>query len=142
MVLAIRQFGVWSVLGVVAATVSALVFMPAMLTVLGAPRRILTMRQKKRLDAMVERRADCDIRLRTTIFLAVAVLLVAALYSMSRIEVSSSFLGSFVAGSPVRTTYESLNARLGGLSSFLVVVEADAEHAFTRPDNLREIDKL
>lgn len=141
-VLAIRQFGLWSVVGVVAATVSALVFLPAALVLLGAPRRRQAASRTGHLEAVAGRIADFDIRHRNAIFIGVAALLVAAMYGMSRIEVSSSFVGSFVAGSPVRTTFESLNARLGGLNSFFVVVEADEDQAFTQPENLRELASL
>ncbi len=141
-VLAIRQFGLWSVVGVVAATVASLIFIPAMLTLLGPPSRRPRPPQAGRVERLAERIAEFDIRRRRGIFVAVFALLMVSFYGMSRVEVSSSFVGSFVADSPIRVTFESLNERMGGLNSFFVVVDADEDGAFTRPDNLRELAAL
>lgn len=141
-VLAIRQFGFWSVVGVLVATAMSLVFIPALLTVLGAPehppRRVTTGFSER----FAGRLAHFDIRHRRSIFVAAFAVLAIAIYGMTRIEVSSSFVDSFVARAPARTTFEALNERLGGLNSFFVVVEADEDGAFTRPDNLRELAGL
>lgn len=139
---AIRQFGIWSVVGVLAATITSLVFVPAMLTLIGAPRRLPLVHSEGRIERWTERVALFDIRHRRGIFFAAFALLGFSFYGMSRIEVSSSFIGSFVSGSPIRKTYDSLNERLGGLNSFLVVVESDENDAFARPDNLRQIVAL
>ena len=141
-VLAIRQFGLWSVVGVVAATVASLIFIPAMLTLLGPPPRRPRPPQAGRVERLAERIAEFDIRRRRGIFVAVFALLAVSFYGMSRIEVSSSFVGSFVADSPIRVTFEALNERMGGLNSFFVVIDADEDGAFTRPDNLRELAAL
>ena len=141
-VLAIRQFGLWSVVGVVAATVASLIFIPAMLTLLGSPPRRPRPPQAGRVERLAERIAEFDIRRQRGIFVAVFALLAVSFYGMSRIEVSSSFVGSFVADSPIRVTFEALNERMGGLNSFFVVIDADEDGAFTQPDNLRELAAL
>ena len=141
-VMAIRQFGIWAVLGVTVATVISLVFIPAMLAVLGAPKRTPRRPAQGRVEAWAETLAGFDIRHRKWIFSGAFALLAVAIFGASRIEVSSSFVGSFVSSSPVRQTFESLNDRLGGLNSFFIVVEADEDNAFIQPGNLRQLVAL
>ncbi len=141
-ILAIREFGAWSVAGVVVATATSLTFIPAMLCLLGPQRRAVPAPRNGRIDRLADRIAEFDMRHRRGIFIAAFALLAIAFYGVSRIQVSSSFVGSFVASSPVRQTFESLNERLGGLNSFFIVLESDEDDAFTRPDNLREIVQL
>ncbi len=141
-ILAIREFGAWSVVGVVVATLTSLTFIPAMLCLLGPRARAVRTPRNGRIERLADRIAEFDMRHRRGIFVAAFALLATALYGISRIEVSSSFVGSFVASSPVRQTFESLNERLGGLNSFFIVLESDEDEAFTRPDNLREIVQL
>lgn len=141
-VLAIRQFGIWSVVGVLVATIVSLTFIPAVLVLLGAPTNKPAHTHEGRVERWAGRMAAFDVRHRKLIFVATFAVLAVAAFGITRIQVSSSFVGSFVADSPVRTTFETLNERLGGLSSFFLVVEADEDRAFTRPENLRELRKL
>ena len=141
-VLAIRQFGIWSVVGVLVATIVSLTFIPAMLVLLGAPGNKAAHEHEGRVERWAGRMAAFDVRHRKLIFVATFAVLAVAAFGITRIQVSSSFVGSFVSDSPVRTTFEHLNERLGGLSSFFLVVEADEDRAFTRPENLRELRKI
>lgn len=141
-VLAIRQFGLWSVVGVLTATVISLVFIPAMLVLLGPPKKPHGSHGEGRLERMAVRMGRFDVRNRRLIFSLVFGVLAVAAFGITKVQVSSSFVGSFIASSPIRTTFESLNERLGGLSSFFIVVDADENQAFSRPENLRELRKL
>jgi predicted RND superfamily exporter protein len=142
-VLAIRQFGIWSVVGVLAATLVSLAFIPAVLVLLGPPRRLHAARHEDGgLERWAARMGEFDVRNRRLIFTLVFGVLAVAVFGITRVHVSSSFVGSFIASSPIRTTFETLNERLGGLSSFFIVVEADENEAFSRPENLRELRKL
>ncbi|MSR16118.1 MAG: hypothetical protein EXR86_16535 [Gammaproteobacteria bacterium] len=141
-VLAIRQFGFWSVVGVVAATLTSLIFIPALLVLLGAPSRLPRARTAGRIDRFAEQLGEFDIRNRRGIYLTTFAMLAVACYGMSRIEVSSSFVGSFISTSPIRQTFDALNEKMGGLTSFYVVVESDENEAFSRPTNLRELASL
>ncbi len=139
---AIQEFGFWSVIGICAATLTSLVFIPAVLMVIGSPKSLHPRAEEGRLEKWVERVAEFDIRNRKGIFAGVFVILIFAGIGIYRIDVSSSLVGSFVADSPIRTTFEKLNDRLGGLNSFFLVVEGDENDTFSKPENLRELRKL
>jgi predicted RND superfamily exporter protein len=155
-VVAVRLFGFWSVVGVVATTVLAVVFLPAALAFLGPPRRAAARRVEPVvheptapipphagwIDALAERLALFDVRHRRAIlWTGVGVLVVAAL-AMTRIEVATTYIGDFPEDSPVRRGYEEITARVGGTSAFSVVVDADEPGAMARPENLRALREL
>lgn len=141
-VLAIRQFGSWSVLGVFLITFASLTFIPAMLSALGPPRRIRQHGHGGRIDAFAGALAAFDVRRRRHILVASAALLALAVFGMTRIVVSTGFVTNFTPRSEVRTTFERVNERLGGINSFSIVLESDEDGAFTRPENLRELRDL
>lgn len=141
-VLAIREFGSWAVVGVFLITFSSLTFLPAMLAVLGPPRRLRPREHGGRGDAFASRFASFDIRHRRGILAGGGALLALALVGMSLIEVSTGFVSNFTSRSEVRTTFERVDELLGGISSFTIVIESDEDGAFTRPENLRELRDL
>ena len=69
-------------------------------------------------------------------------LLVVAGLAMTRIRVSTQYIGDFPPDAPLRQDYEAVNARLGGANAFFVVVEADEDGAFDEPENLAELRAL
>src|SRR5512143_2383994 len=77
-VLAIREFGIWSVVGVLATTIVALTFLPAALVVLGPAQRTPLAAQGGRIDAFAERLAHFDVRWRHWIFAAALAILAVA----------------------------------------------------------------
>ena len=70
-VLAIRDFGIWAVVGVLATTIVALTFLPAALAALGPARRTpLAAAAAAAIDVFAERLARFDVRHRRWIFAA------------------------------------------------------------------------
>ena len=139
---AIREFGIWAVIGVIATTVTALTLMPALLVLLGPARRLPRGEQEGRLDVWAGRIGEFDVRNYRWILAGGVALLVLSLAGMSRIHVSTGFASNFMPRSQVRTDFESINEKLGGVSSFYVVLEADQDGAFTRPENLAVLRDL
>lgn len=140
--LAIREFGLWAVVGVVAATVVSLAFVPALLVILGPAPRLPRQPGEGRVDRVAVRLAEFDVRHRRRILVGAFALLVLALAGMARLEVSTGYVTNFMPWAPVRTGYEAINQRLGGVGSLFLVVDADEDGAFTRPENLRVLREL
>lgn len=135
-VLAIRSFGIWSVVGVAATTIVALTFLPAALVVLGPARRTPRASQGGRIDAFAAWLAHFDVRNKRWIFgVAIAVLAI-AVFGALRIRVDNLYIKDFAADAPARIDYEAINERLGGAHALMIVVDAGEDFAFTRPENL------
>ena len=138
-VLAIRDFGLWSVVGVFAATVVALTLMPAALVVLGPATRTPLLATGGRIDAFAEGLARFDVRRRRWIFGAAIALLGVAIAGALQIRVGSDMIADFAEDAPVRVDYEAINQRFGGANAFMIVIDADEDFAFTRPENLQAL---
>ena len=142
-VTAIREFGLWSTLGVGVLTGLCLTALPAALVLLGPPRRLpRPAGDDTRIDRFVERLARFDVRNRRRILIASFALLVLCGVGVSRIHVSTGLVEQFFEDSPIRTAFETVSRRYGGLNTLFVVVEADEDGAFAKPENLREIEAL
>lgn len=162
-VVAVRLFGFWSVVGVVATTALAVLFLPAALSLLGPPRRgRVAMRMEPPpevaaedggvppplaapvgwIDALAERIALFDVRHRRAIVGAGVVVLVLAALAMTRIEVATTYITDFPEESPVRRGYEEITRRVGGTAAFSIVIDADEAGAMSRPENLRALREL
>jgi predicted RND superfamily exporter protein len=135
-VTAVREFGLWASVGVTVATVVSLTLIPAVLTLLGPARRVPREAGEGVVDRIAERLAEFDVRNRTAIFALSLGILVVCAFGVAKIRISSGLVDYFFPDAPVRATYEDLNERLGGLGSFYVVIEADEDGAFARPENL------
>lgn len=145
-VVAVRLFGAWAVVGIVATTVLAMTFLPAALAALGNPRRVpgsgAAQKREAGVDRFAERLARFDVRHRRPIFVAAAVVLGLAAFFMTRIEVGTTYIGDFPETSPVRRGYEEITRRLGGTSAFTIVVDADAPGGIVQPESLRKLRAL
>jgi uncharacterized protein len=141
-VTAVREFGLWSSLGVVSATLISLTLIPAALTLLGPSQRLPRRAGEGAVDRIADRLADFDVRRRRTLFALALAVLVACAFGIARLRVSTGIVDYFFERAPVRATYDALNERLGGLGSFFVVLESDEDGAFARPENLEALREV
>jgi predicted RND superfamily exporter protein len=143
---AIREFGIYSTVGVVITTLVSLVFIPAAFAVLGPPRGLTRRAPRGEGEDAFERVAGSvarfDVRNRRGIFVAAAILLAIALAGVPRIQVGTEHINKFPPDAPVRLDFEAVNERFGGANPFYVVLETDYPEGFKEPVNLREVESL
>ncbi len=142
-VTAIREFGAWSTLGVAAVTWLSLTALPAALVLFGPPRRLP--RPPGRVtwvDRFAERLASFDVRNRRWILATAFLVLGVCGFGIARLGISTGLVEQFFEGSPIRSDFETVSRRYGGLNTLFVVVEADEDGAFAQPENLRELSAL
>ncbi len=142
----IREFGMLAVIGIVLTVLASLIVTPAMLEALGTPRRY---RQGGKPEShgdlfsrFAEKAAEFNLRNRSGIFVASAVIAVMALGAATRTRIGTEHIGTFKKDAPARVDFEAVNERLGGANSFNVVVQASYRDAFKEPANLGELESL
>ncbi len=142
----IRQFGLLSMIGIGFTVVASLTFTPALLALLGKPKR---RRGHARGDAgedlfdrFAAKAAEFDLGNRRPIFVGFAVIAALAAVAASRVEVGTQYIDYFPEGSPARVDFEAVNERLSGANSFNVVIRASYADAFKEPDNLHALAEL
>jgi uncharacterized protein len=139
---AIRQFGLFSLLGVTYAMIASLTFSPACLALLPVPTRLRESRLLAFLDPMADYLASLAVRHRRRFVIAGVVVLAISAIGATRIRVATEFTTSFREGNRVLRDYRAINDRLGGANEMKVLIDSDVTDAFLIPANLRELQKL
>jgi predicted RND superfamily exporter protein len=139
---ALREFGLFSAVGALCAMAAALTFVPAALELLPAPAPRKRRPASQRVDAFLSGLGDFDVRHRTAIFGASALVGLAGLVALPRIEISTALVSNFPEGSEVREAHDATNRLAGGAAELRLVLEADGKDAFKHPDNLRALEAL
>jgi hypothetical protein len=121
----IRDFGIFSSLGVVFSLLISLFFVPALVgSIRVSPRR--TERVRDRLvHRFMERWADMVVRRRRAILAAGAVILACAIAGIPMIRRDSEFTKFIDAGNPVRRTEALLQREFGGSRPLQIVFRGD-----------------
>ncbi len=143
---AIREFGIFTVIGASLATLTALVITPALIAVLQHPRDTLpdkrSVYREPWFDRVVGWVALFDARARTPILIAAAAIFVAGLYGSANINVGFDILGNFPEQSDARMALKKTEQYLDGTSVFYVVVKARHKDAWKEPAKLEELRNL
>ncbi len=138
---AIREFGLFAVIGVGCALLASLTLAPALLQVLPASRRLAEPKADL-FERAAQRLAAFDLQHRNMIFAGGAVLAGLAAIGIARLEVTSDLIANFAPDSSIRRDFEAVNRHLEGANPFYIVVETDYSDAFTEPANLRQLRDL
>jgi predicted RND superfamily exporter protein len=143
---AIREFGLFSVIGVVYATIVTLTFTPALLMLLQRRPRTAAHApgpvQDTGLDRIIQSVARFDAEHRIAIFVVAGIVFLIAIAGMTQLRVGTEHITNFRADSEIRQAFERANERLGGINPFNIVVQAKYPDAFKQPANLQEIEAL
>ena len=142
---AIKEFGIFSVIGVCYAVLVTLTYTPSILKLIHCKPQKASRAGKQQsvwFDRFAQSVAQFDIRYRRPIFVAFALTFIFAVTGMSKIRVGMEHITNFRQDSPVRRAYEEANAQLGGANLFYVVIETGHREAVKEPVNLKAIKEL
>ncbi|NNG12806.1 MAG: MMPL family transporter [Halobacteria archaeon] len=142
---AVKEFGIFAVIGVIIITLLSITLTPALLKHLdwlgaGTPRNTQT--GTPLFERFVDRIAVFDLNQRTRIFTLFGVVFAFALLGMTNIKVSTDFMASFPEDSEIRTGFNVVNEKLGGANPLYIVVEGTQPNIFKEPANLEIIREL
>ncbi|WP_238388350.1 MMPL family transporter [Sinimarinibacterium sp. NLF-5-8] len=138
---AIVQFAVLSSLGVGYSVLLTLLFLPAVLSLLGAHKS-----QRPLGEAFFIRKARklalFDLKWRDWI-IGISVLLIPInLYFASKIEVGTEYIKSFDPDTRVRHDYEAINTAFNGANLVSILIETYVNDALNNPALIAELDTL
>ena len=143
---AIREFGLFSVIGVVYATIISLTFTPSLLALLQRRLELVVKPQfevkETAFDHIIQRVARFDAEHRTAILVVAGVVFVTSLAGMTQLRVGTEHITNFKPDSDIRQAFEHANEKLNGINPFNIVVQSKVPNAFKEPANLRAIEDL
>ena len=142
---AVKEFGVFAVIGVIIITILSITLTPALLVHLdrlGADATRKRQSDTPLFERFVDRIAIFDLNQRRWIFTVSGVLFAFALLGMTNIKVSTDFMASFPEDSEIRTGFKVVNEKLGGANPLYIVAEGTQPNTFKEPANLAIIREL
>jgi predicted RND superfamily exporter protein len=143
---AIREFGLFSVIGVIYATILSLTLAPSLILLFGRGSRsdvnVSEHAGSALMDHAIQRVARFDARHRAAIFVVAGIVAVIAVGGMTQLSVGTEHITNFRPDSQVRQAFEQANDRLNGINPVSVIVHADYPDAFKQPANLEQIEML
>jgi predicted RND superfamily exporter protein len=137
---AIQEFGIFCVVGTLAALLTALTLVPAVQTVL--PDLVLSERRTladTRFDRFITRLGETMVARRRLVLAVTAAVALVAAFGVTRIHVSTSFATNLDKDHPLRRSIETFDRELGGSTTLHVVIESETKGAFKDPAALREL---
>ena len=141
---AIRDFGVYSVVGITAIFALSLIFIPAALLVL--PHRRTSVEalvdERDRVATVVDAIGRWAVAHRRPVLVGGIVLCALSLWGASRIRVETDYLRFFGRGSVLRRDNERIAKTLGGTQPIYVSIEGDGPGSMTRLDVLAAMRDL
>lgn len=136
-VTSIRQFGIITTVGALAAMVVCLTFTPAVLGLLklqdtGASESTWS-------DDRIAGIARFSVRHRIGVLVGAVVLMMVSAVGISRMEIGTDIIRYFPNGHRLRAAFDAFNAKLGGVRRINVMVEGAEPDAIKDPELLRKI---
>jgi hydrophobe/amphiphile efflux-3 (HAE3) family protein len=143
---ALFEFGWLMVTGVLVTMVVTVTMTPALLSVLGRPRKLAASEQVaegSRFARVIGWLAAFDLRNRRAIFAVWAAVTLTAAGVASQLVVGSDGIKSTLPlDSEARLDFDAVNTHLDGANGFQIVIEAKDKATFKQPANLRELESL
>jgi hydrophobe/amphiphile efflux-3 (HAE3) family protein len=143
---AVRDFGWLAVSGTVFTLVASLSFVPAVLALLPAPRRLPPVSGSGGLSVALGRACSAiarfDVDRRQLIFAVALAVLAVSLFGATRMKVGTQQIEKFSADAPVRVHFEAVNRRFGGVNPLTIVLETERTEGFKEPATLKAVKDL
>lgn len=140
----VRTFGIFTGLGILAALILEMTFIPALRSILkpppDRPRTAAKVRIWGRLTSVIGAWVSGPRRARVYAFMGLFVLL--SLVGISRIVEDNSVKKFFAADQPFQQDDQMLNASLGGTNTLFVLVEGKNKDAIKDPKTLKAMAEL
>ncbi len=140
----VRDFGLMAAFGILATLVLELTFIPAVRTLLRAPRSAEAVRERshRRLDIVLDLLVRAVLARPATVLAVVLLVTVVCGIGVTRVEVNTAFRSWFDAKEPVIAADVAIRERLTGTSTIRILIEADEPDALLDPQVISGIAEL
>jgi len=140
----VRTFGVFTGIGIIAALILEMTFIPALRSLISPPggkeRRVeQRLRIWDRVEALV---AHAGLNHRPKIYFGVAVLVIVGLVGMSQVVTNNSTKTYFAPNLPFQQEDRFLNDHIGGTNTLALLIEGKNEDAIKDPKVLQAMDDI
>jgi predicted RND superfamily exporter protein len=132
---AVREFGEYSVFGILAILLAAFTVVPAALVLLPLPKKIRGASESEGSDWLprfLQHLGSFSVRHRRTVLMLGFLLVGLSFWGISRIQVETNYLRFFSPDSFIRREHEQISRQLAGTQPVYIVVDGDAPQSVSR----------
>ena len=140
----VRTFGVFTGIGITAALILEMTFIPALRSLFTPPgeKERKAERRVRIWDRISSAIANVTLNHRRRVYWGVAILVVTGLIGMSQVVTNNSTKSYFAAGLPFRLDDNFLNDHIGGTNTLALLIEGKNEDAIKDPKVLQAMDEI
>jgi predicted RND superfamily exporter protein len=138
----VGDLGVFTSLGVMVAMFFSLAFIPAALSLMKIPKRLVLKQKDGILTRAMDAYADFLIGNHKVVLAIIIFIIVFSVAGFPRIVLENNSVDNFPKDNPGRIAYELINKKFGGTTFLSVIFEGDSSNYIKKPSVLREMDKL
>ncbi|NOY76703.1 MAG: MMPL family transporter [Calditrichaeota bacterium] len=141
----IKDFGIFTAFGVLAAFILSMLLIPAGILVFGLPhakKKIEKEEPEEKGSHFAYRFADAVVRHKYATFVLAILITGISIYGMSKVWINSSFLAKFEKDSDIVLTDQFINEHFGGTSTLNVILEGKKPDTFKNPAVLKLVVKM
>ncbi len=140
----IRDFGIYTSIGVFAAMVISLTFVPAVLRLLSPPREVASRRRHDHrwVSAGLPALSRLAVGKRRWIYVGILLLAAVSIIGIAKIRVGSTMVGMFHEDSEIFQASKMLNEKFGGTEVMNIVIDTKQENGLKEPTVLQAVASL
>ncbi len=141
---AIREFGLYSVFGILVSLVASLTVAPAALVLMPVPEHVRRPSGAANgwIPDLLARVTRVSVRHGRLVLLGVAVVCALSVWGIRQIRVETDYIGFFHPSSSIRTDNQQIASRLAGTQPVYVVIDGEVPQAVTRVEALAAMREL
>lgn len=136
----IRQFGLYSALGVGIAYILSFSLFPSLLLVFKTPVIAKNQKNKARWDAFLNSAFAAVIKHKRVVYSCSILLLLAGVYGFSQLKINNYLLEDWSENDPQKQNYQYIDKVFGGVRPFDLILRSDS--GVLSPKVIKEINKL
>ena len=136
----IRDFGIYTSVGVFAAMIFSLVFIPAILLLIKAPN--IKAQSISGSNDGINRLSNLSVKRRKVTYIMSGLIILIAFVSIYSIKVGTNMVGNFKESSEIYKASEIVNNNFGGTEILNIIVNTQKEDGLKDPEILENISKL
>jgi predicted RND superfamily exporter protein len=136
----IRQFGLYSAIGVGIAYILSFSLFPALLLVFKTPPIAKNNKNKERWNSILNKSFDSIFQRKKLIYSLSALMVIAGIFGFSQLKINNYLLEDWSENDPQKLNYKYIDKVFGGVRPFDLILESDS--GILNPKVILEIEKL
>jgi len=137
-----RNFGIFTSVGVLVALLAALILIPATLSIKGGGFSRKKADVNRGLGRVLQGLAEITLRHKRAVVIVTVIIIAASIYGITKVVMGNWMVMMFKEDTEIREADAFLNKNFSGTSFMNITIEGESSGSITHPDALQAMDEL